>query len=244
MIKFRTKIIDIIEEAKGTRTYLLERPKDFTWREGAHTHVGLIGFDEGEKPNKSLVRHMSIMTLASEDSIGFTTRITSELSEFKRRLIELNIGDEVILFKIGSKMYLRRMSKPLVFLSMGVGIATMRPLIKEFVNDNEGIPSITNINVDSTGEFIYKKELDELSSSNSNYKNYWLNSRISFYEALNQLPNPKDSIYYVVGSDLFVLNVVYNLRDKGVSSNNILIDKKDEIVQKYFEHYEKNKKNN
>ena len=241
MIKFKVKIIDIIEEAKDTKTFLLERPEEFSWREGAQTHVGIMGFDEGEKPNKSLVRHMSIMTLESEDIIGFTTRIPSERSEFKSRLADLKIGDEVVLFKYGSKIFLRRSNRPIILLSMGVGIATMRPLIKAYINDTNGIPYIININVDSSGEFVFRKELDEL--VNDNYTNYWVDSRKSFYDTLNQLPNPKEAIYYVVGSDLFIMNVVHNLRNKGISTNDIVIDKKEELVQKYFEHYEKYKKN-
>ena len=102
MVKHRVKILDIIDEAQGTKTYLLEKPEDFTWDEGAHTHIGLLGFDKGERPNKEWVRHMSIMTLPEENSIGFTTRITYPMSEFKEKLSKLQIGDEIILFKIGS----------------------------------------------------------------------------------------------------------------------------------------------
>lgn len=232
MVKYRVKLIDIIEEAYGTKTFLLEKPEDFTWQEGAHTHIGMLGFDEGEKPNKDWVRHMSIMTLPEDNKIGFTTRILSPFSEFKEKLSKLQIGDEIILFKIYSKMYLRRVNRPIVLISMGAGIATMRPLILRYIKDAMGIPEIININVDSSKDFIYKDELDHL--ANSQYQNYWTGSRQEFYETLDTVSKKSDAIYYIVGSDGFLKDVIKYLQNKMISKDSILIDKKEELLANYF----------
>ncbi len=231
MDKYRIKITDIIEEAPGIKTYLLEKPSDFTWLEGAHTHIGIPGFDQGEQPNKDLVRHMSITTLPEENKIGFTTRISEPMSEFKERLSKLHVGDDVILFKIGSRMFLRREDKRVVLLSMGVGIATMRPLIYRFLEDRTHITDVININVNSAKNFIYKKELTKLECSS--YHNYWIDSRSDFYKVLDEVSNKDSSIYYIVGSDDFVKEVIKNLENKGIFSN-IIIDKKEEVLGEYF----------
>ncbi len=232
MDKYRVKIIDMKEEAPGTKTFLLEKPLDIIWLEGAHTHIGLIGFDEGELPNKDWVRHMSIMTLPEDNKIGFTTRLLPPLSQFKEKLSELRIGDEVILFKIGSRMFLRRENKMAVLLSMGVGITTMKPLIHRFLKDDTQISGLININVNSTKDFVYRKELDSLQSSK--YINHWVDSRSKFYETLNQVSEQEDAIYYVAGSDEFVMDVIKNLRNKNVADENIIIDKKEELKSNYF----------
>ncbi len=232
MVKYKLKITDIIEEAPGTKTYLLEKPADFTWIEGAHTHIALPGFDEGEMPNKNMVRHMSIITLPQENKIGFTTRILVAPSEFKEKLSKLCPGDELILFKIGSRMSLRREGRPIVLLSMGVGIATMRPLIHGFVQDKTGIPGLTNINVNSSKAFIYKTELERL--DNSCYQNHWLNSRSKFYEELDRVSEQSDAIYYIVGSDEFIKEVIKFLRSKKIEDSSILIDKKEEQLANYY----------
>lgn len=232
MVKYRIKITEIIDEAPGVKTYLMEKPSDFTWEEGAHTHIGLVGFDEGEVPNKSLVRHMSIMTLPEDNKIGFTTRIKEPLSQFKEKLSHLHIGDDVILFKVGSRMSLRREDKPIVLVSMGVGIATMRPLIYRFLQDKTGITRLININVNSSKDFVYKDELDSLEISN--YENHWLNSRGEFYETLNQVSEQTDAIYYVIGSDGFIIDVIKHLKNNGIAENNILIDKKEEKRSEYY----------
>jgi ferredoxin--NADP+ reductase len=172
------------------------------------------------------------MTLPEDNKIGFTTRLLPPFSEFKEKLSDLQIGDEVILFKIGSRMFLRRENKAIILVSMGVGIATMKPLIHRFLKDDAQISRLININVNSTKDFVYRNELDPL--QNSNYKNYWIDSRSKFYETLDKVSEQEDAIYYVVGSDEFVKDIIRDLKNKKVEDENILIDKKEEMKTNYF----------
>lgn len=232
MEKYTVKIMAIAEEGNHTKTYFLEKPDDLVWEEGAHMHVGLAGFDAGEKPNKEWVRHMSIMTLPKEQRIGFTTRFQAHLSEFKQRLAALQAGDELVLFKTGSRMSLRRENKPLVLLSMGVGIATMRPLVHRFVDDSFNIRGLVNLNVDSSEQHIFQKELDSLQSSQ--YHNIWAPSRSAFYEALEEAAKQADAYFYVVGSDLFLRDVILRLRARQIPIDQIILDKKEMNLPLYF----------
>src|SRR5690606_35731182 len=118
-----TKINKIIEESSEVKTYLLDRPEDFSWEEGAYVHLGLEGFNAGDKPNRSLVRHMSISTVPKENIIGITTRIRKQCSEFKSVLRNLEVGNKVALFKIRCNVPLRRENKNVYLLSSGVGLA-------------------------------------------------------------------------------------------------------------------------
>ena len=233
MIKYNLKITDIINEEEGTKTYFFEKPEDFNWQEGSHIHIGLPGFDATEETNKNLVRHMSIITLPNENKVAITTRVPGSSSEFKNKLSELIVGDEVTLFKVGSRMLLKRFNRPVILLSMGVGIATMRPIILTFLNDKSNIPHLINININASGGFIFKEELDTL--VNDSYKNYWLDSRINFYEILEQLAESENAIYYIVGSDPFIKDIIQRLKTKNVDKADIIIDKKDENLNKYFE---------
>src|SRR5699024_4015158 len=95
-----TKINEIVEEATEIKTYMPDCPEGVTSEEGAHTRFAYEGFNAADKPNRSLIRHMSISTLPHEKSIGITTRIKEECSEFKNILRNLEIGHEVALFKI------------------------------------------------------------------------------------------------------------------------------------------------
>ncbi|WP_271813137.1 hypothetical protein [Clostridium beijerinckii] len=233
MEKYTLKIIDIIDETDNTRTYFFEKPENLTWEPGSHTHIGHIGFDSGDQPRKEWVRHMSIITLPEENKIAITTRVPGSKSEFKNKLAELKTGDEVVFFKIGSRMGLRRINRPIILISMGVGIATMRPLILSFINDKTNIPYLLNINIDSSDKFVFKNQLDKL--ADENYKNYWINSRTSFYEMLSKLMKSENAIYYVVGSDAFIKDIIQRLRVNSIKIEEIIIDRKDERKQKFLE---------
>lgn len=145
-----TKINKIIEETPEVKTYLLDCPEDFTWEEGSHTHFALEGFNAGDKPNRSLIRHMSISTLPHEDSIGITTRIREQCSEFKTILSNLEVGNEVAIFKTHSNVPLKREDKNVYLLSSGVGLATFRPLVLDYFERADNVNQIHSLNIDSS----------------------------------------------------------------------------------------------
>jgi ferredoxin-NADP reductase len=232
MEKYKSRIIDIVEEAAGIKSYYFEKPAELDWFEGAHVHIGHIGFDQGELPDKTLVRHMSITTLPSENKLGITTRVPGSNSLFKKRLSDLRVGDEVIFFKFGSRMYLRRIDRPIILLSMGVGMATIRPMLRAFVNDPSHIPALINVNVNSSGDYLFCKEFDPYTSET--YINYWLNSRTVFTGLVTELAVKERAIFYVVGSDDFMKDTIKLLNSKGVLNENIILDRKEEKLGDYF----------
>ncbi len=232
MEKYQLKIIEIVEEASGTKSFYFEKPSELTWLEGAHVHLAHIGYDVGELPNKNLIRHMSITTLPSENRIGITTKVPGSSSQFKTKLAGLTVGDELILFKFGSRMFLRRSNRPIFLLSMGVGMATMRPVILAFHKDKENIPHLVNVNVNSSGEYLYRKELEALEGEG--YRNYWLSARSEYYETLSKLTMTADGIFYIVGNDDFMKETIQFLSSKGIANSDIILDRKEERLGEYF----------
>src|SRR5699024_12573739 len=93
------------------KTYMLDCPEGFTWEEGAHTHFAFEGFNAGDKPDRSLTRHMSISTLPHENAIGITTRINEQCSEFKNILRNLEIGLDVASFQTYTTVQPNRIHK-------------------------------------------------------------------------------------------------------------------------------------
>src|SRR5699024_7398562 len=119
------------------------------WEEGAHTHFALEGFNAGDKPNRSLIRHMSITTLPHENSIGITTRIREQCSEFKIILRNLEVDNKVAIFKTHSNVPLKREDKNVYLLSSGVGLATFRPLVLDYFERADNVNQIHSLNNDS-----------------------------------------------------------------------------------------------
>ncbi|WP_112181872.1 MULTISPECIES: dihydropteridine reductase [Paraliobacillus] len=227
-----TKINKIIEEAAEVKTYLLDCPKDYTWEEGAHIHFALEGFNAGEKPNRSLIRHMSISTLPNENLIGITTRIKEQCSEFKAILRNLKVGDEVAIFKTHSNIPLKREDKNVYLLSSGVGLATFRPLVLNYFEHQDNVNQIHSLNIDSSKDFLFTNIFK--TASEKNFTSRFVDNRKDFYEEVKNLASDKDGHFYIVGSDEFLVQNIEVLREQGINPEQIMLDKHEQQLPNFL----------
>lgn len=239
MEKYQVKILDIKEEYKYVWTYTLEKPDDLKWQEGSSFNLALPGSDDGEEINKKLIHHLSINTLTSEGNIRFTTKIPIRKSPFKKVLSSLKIGDVVTIFELNSNMALKRDGRPIIALSQGLAMSTIRPLIKSFEVDNSSIPEFISVNVNQKDNHLYESDFENIDGSI--LIKYWLDSRGSYLEKIKELANEKSNAYfYVVGSEIFLLDTLYILLEEGISEDAIVIDKdkeKRDIFLKTLDNY-------
>ncbi|WP_336825668.1 dihydropteridine reductase [Sporosarcina sp. USHLN248] len=220
-----TKINKIIEETPEVKTYLLDCPEGVTWEEGAHIHLALEGFNAGDKPNRSLIRHMSISTLPHENSIGITTRIREQCSLFKSILRNLGVGDEVAIFKIHSNVPLKREDKNVYLLSSGVGLATFRPLVLDYFDRADNVNQIHSLNIDSSRNYLFKNIFE--SAPDKKFTSQFVDNRKDYYEEVKKLAADKDGLFYIVGSDEFLMQNIEVLREQGIQPEQIMLDKRE-----------------
>ncbi|SFP30571.1 dihydropteridine reductase [Salibacterium halotolerans] len=218
-----TKINEVIEETPEVKTFLLNLPEGFTWEEGAHTHFALEGFNAGDQPNRSLIRHMSISTLPHEHSIGITTRIKEQCSEFKAILRQLDVGSDVAIFKTHSNVPLKREDKNVYLLSSGVGLATFRPLVLDYFKRGDNVGHMHSLNIDSSGSFLFPDTF--ASSPDKTFTSQFVDNRRDYYAEVQALAADKDGLFYVVGSDEFLLQNIEVLREQGIQPEQIMLDK-------------------
>ena len=227
-----TKINKIIEETPEVKTYLLDCPEDFTWEEGSHTHFALEGFNAGDKPNRSLIRHMSISTLPHENSIGITTRIREQCSEFKSILRNLEVGNEVAIFKTHSNVPLKREDKNVYLLSSGVGLATFRPLVLDYFERADNVNQIHSLNIDSSKDFLFTNIFE--SAPDKKFTSQFVDNRKDYYEEVKNLAADKDGLFYVVGSDEFLVQNIEVLREQGIKPEQIMLDKHEQQLPEFL----------
>jgi len=227
-----TKINKIIEEAPEVKTYLLDRPEDFTWEEGAHTHFALKGFNAGDKPNRSLIRHMTITTLPQSNLIGITTRIREQCSEFKTILRNLEVGNEVAVFKTHSNVPLKREDKNVYLLSQGVGLATFRPLVLDYFERADNVNKIHSLNIDSSKDFLFTNIFK--SAPEKKFTSQFVDNRKDYYEKVNHLAADKDGLFYVVGSDEFLMHNIEVLRGQRIKPEQIMLDKHEQQLPEFL----------
>lgn len=227
------KLLDIIEEADSTFTYKFNIPPGTVWDAGTNAHLVATGSDTNYAPSPEFTRHMSICSLPEEGYIGFTTRAREGGSTFKRNLRVSSVGDRLQLFGLKNRLPLERNNKPVVLISMGVGIATMRPMILEYAKDQSNIPQLININIDRAVTEIYQDELVKLNIPN--FKNIYLNSRKDLLQSIEDTLKLDSADYHIVGSDEFLMNIGAFLLKKGVADDCIKIDKKENRARRMIE---------
>jgi ferredoxin-NADP reductase len=227
-----TKINKIIEETPEVKTFLLDCPKDFTWEEGSHTHFALEGFNAGDKPNRGLIRHMSISTLPHENSIGITTRIREQCSEFKTVLRNLEVGNEVAIFKTHSNVPLKREDKNVYLLSSGVGLATFRPLVLDYFERADNVNQIHSLNIDSSKDFLFTTIFE--SAPDKKFTSQFVDNRKDYYEEVKNLAADKNGLFYVVGSDEFLVQNIKVLREQGIKPEQIMLDKREQALPEFL----------
>ena len=227
-----TKINKIIEETPEVKTYLLDCPKDFTWEEGSHTHFALEGFNAGDKPNRGLIRHMSISTLPYERSIGITTRIREQCSDFKTILRNLEVGNEVAIFKTHTNIPLKREDKNVYLLSSGVGLATFRPLVLDYFERADNVNKIHSLNIDSSKDFLFTNIFE--SAPDKKFTSQFVDNRKDYYEEVKNLAADKNGLFYVVGSDEFLVQNIKVLHEKGIKPEQIMLDKHERSLPEFL----------
>lgn len=227
-----TTITDIVQETPDTRTYYLNCPENFEWKSGAHTHFALDGFYDGDKPDKTMVRHMSISTLPRENKIGITTRIRAQKSRFKSLLDQTSVGDSVALFKTGASLPLYRENRPLYFLSSGVGLATFRPLVLEYLENHQGISQVQSLNIDSSREVLFPNIF--VNHLEKNFYHEYVDNRKGYYQRLNEFAQDKDGYFYIVGSDDFLTENLSVLLQQGINPDQIILDKHESQRVNFF----------
>ncbi|MBU5267541.1 dihydropteridine reductase [Virgibacillus proomii] len=227
-----TKINKIIEETPEIKTYMLDCPEGFTWEEGAHTHFALEGFNAGDKPNRGLIRHMSISTLPHENSIGITTRIREQCSEFKAILRNLEVGNKIALFKTQSNVPLKREGKNVYLLSSGVSLATFRPLVLDYFERADNVNQIHSLNIDSSKDFLFTNIFESV--PDKKFTSQFVDNRKDYYEEAKKLAADKDGLFYVVGSDEFLVQNIEVLREQGIKPEQIMLDKHEQQRPKFL----------
>ncbi|MEM6769381.1 MAG: hypothetical protein AAF597_02255 [Bacteroidota bacterium] len=228
LIKMMTssiKVSSITEEAPNTFTFKFDVPKGMNWSPGANGHFVVTDNQGVYQMNKAYVRHLSIMNNPAEGYIGFTTRVSDNPSLFKASLKNYTVGDEMRVFKVKNHIPLVRDNTNVVLISMGVGIATFRPMIMDYANNQDGIKSLTNINIDRHDQHVYKDELTGITAGN--YRNDLVSNRENLYDAITETFGDKRSSYYVVGSDEFLGEICAFLSENDIEPSQIHLDKPD-----------------
>ncbi|MCB1168984.1 MAG: 2Fe-2S iron-sulfur cluster binding domain-containing protein, partial [Leptospiraceae bacterium] len=153
--------LDVTEvKARGTFLFRFDRPQNFRFRAGQSIEIRF------PRDSRTESRTFSIASAEQDPFVEIVTRDTG--SDFKKRMLEMKPGDQVIATAAGGLLNIpEKTADSLVFLGAGIGITPLYSMIRTLLARRargEAVPDIllisSNRNYDS---FLFHRELLHLS---------------------------------------------------------------------------------
>src|SRR5699024_9766347 len=138
-------------------------------------------------------------------------------------LRNLEVGNEVAIFKTHSNVPLKREDKNVYLLSSGVGLATFRPLVLDYFERADNVNQIHSLNIDSSKDFLFTNIFE--SAPDKTLTSQFVETRKDYYQEVENLAADKDGLFYGVGSDEFLVQNIEVLHKQGIKPEQIMLDK-------------------
>ncbi|MBU1145790.1 MAG: FAD-dependent oxidoreductase [Firmicutes bacterium] len=214
--EYTIKLLKIEHLDKEYYSFDFSKPEGFEFVEGqfgVFTHVNKVM--EG-KP----FRAFSIASTNEEPFLKIATKITSSPSEFKQRLLNLALGEEVILrAPMGDFKYDE--TQKAVFIAGGIGITPIRSIILSMKRLNENrLDTLIYSELESTYPFSSElestKKLEVFYSADIEPTQKLITDTINIYQ--------NKALYYLSGSPGFVKGITELLKVHGILETKIIYD--------------------
>lgn len=168
-------------------------------------------------------RYFTVASSPTEDSLRIAVRMAKEKgSAFKRTLLELNPGDQIVAGSLSGDFILPKdKSKKLVFIAGGIGITPFRSIIKYLNDKGETRDIVLFYAAADEKDFVYKDV----------FKNVKLVTLVTPKQGFiteellkKEVPDYKNRQYYLSGPPSMVDSYKDMLHKAGVSWRNITTD--------------------
>lgn len=169
-------------------------------------------------------RTMTIISLPSDDTLSFVTRLPSSPSVFKTQLARLAPGDRMLIDEPSGDIVLPRLSSvPLVFVAGGIGVASYVSMLRDLMNRQE-VRSISFLYAVRSGESkIFSDVLHSFPFAS--YKEYASpHSRLTATDIVAAAMPGREPLYYLSGTESFVMDLRRQLEQAGLDHSRIVFD--------------------
>lgn len=182
-------------------------------------------------------RYFSISSSPTEEDLMMTVKFYNPSSSYKKELISMTEGKQIVAAQLAGDFVLPKdLSKPLVFIAGGVGIAPFRSMIQYILDKNLSV-NIVLLYTNRTVEDILFSDIFErarqngvatiynLTDSNSVPPNWMGTTGYITSDIIRQkIPDFALRKFYLSGPQLMVQRFEQTLKDTGVKRKNIITD--------------------
>ena len=195
--------------------FRLKKPNNMTWKAGSYIKLTVPDIEDNKENN----RWLTIASNPDENEIVFLTRNSG--SKFKQKLINLQIGEKVNVSWLDKNLEVVGGQEPIVCFASDVGIAAIRPIVKEWSSKRSII-----LNHLDKGVKVFDKELTMLSNKEKDFTYETSESIEQSREILKKIVNKygNRAIYLLSGKPDDVNAMKNFLESAGISKEKIKID--------------------
>jgi ferredoxin-NADP reductase len=155
----KLKLIEVKDEAKGTKSFFWEPEKIVKWLPGQYYYFTLPAMKYPDP--RGSTRHFTISSSPTEGNLlRLTTRIREE-SGFKKTLSELPVGSVIEGEGPDGTFVFEESSAPNVFVAGGIGITPFRSMIKYLVDKNLKTPTYLIYSNSVPEEIAFRQEFED-----------------------------------------------------------------------------------
>lgn len=196
-------------------SFEFKKPDDLEYLNGQYGVFLHVGKDvEGRK-----MRAFSFASPVTEKTMVIGTKIVSEPSDFKRLMLELEIGDTMTVDGPMGNFTLEP-SKPSVFIAGGIGITPIRALSLAL---NDSTLDHVLIYSEHNGHYPYQEDLQKVPFTDAYYVTGLEDTKQTIDHVAKQYMN--EAVYYMSGSPGFINGIMGQLQDLGIDNSNLKYDR-------------------
>ncbi len=223
----KLKLLEKIQRTPDVISFIFEPVEPITWKAGQYLHWVLHHEPTDDRGSD---RWFTISSAPFEKYIMITTRITKDKglsaqagSSFKSKLQTLVVGkSQMEVSYLEGDFVLDDPNKDYVFIAGGIGITPFRSIIKQLDHDEKPI-NVELLYANKDKHIVFKEELEEIASRNSNFKiNYIFSPEHIDETKIKQLiTDISNKAFYVSGPESMVEDLLAMLKNMGIKEENL-----------------------
>lgn len=218
----QVKLVNKASIAMGSLELSFEKPTGFAHRPGQYAVLSLDS--AGPLEHDMPLRTMSICSHPDEPLLRFAMR--SGHSPFKRSCMAMEEGQTVTIFGPSGGFCLSGNQRGKVFLSSGIGISPILPMLKEL--EKQAFPGEVLLLSSNRHkeQAAYHRELQALELPRFRYLPVWTSTeaRLDARRLKKEIADPAAMEYYLVGASSFLKSMVHALHELGLNPKHIMQD--------------------
>jgi ferredoxin-NADP reductase len=216
---------------------------DFIFTRGRH-----FAFDPGQYMEWTLGhrspdvrgnrRYFTLASAPTEKNLRLGVKINQKSSTFKKALLEMRTGDEIVAGQLGGDFVLpTNPRQKLVLIAGGVGVTPFRSMIKFLLDTHQSRPVVLFYANKSINEIVYKDVFDRAQhelgirtiytvTDTANLPSYWngATGRITPELVRKEVPDYGRCLFYISGPRSMVDSFKESLAKMGVPPSQIKTD--------------------